>query len=77
MSAMVLACVVIIGIVAVTGLAFCAIRSNVGLKISASALRMFSIRIEVASPNGRQRDRPSGRPWRRRAKHRRARNNTR
>lgn len=52
MSAMILACIVILGILAVTGLAFCAMRSEIGLKISASALRMFSISIEVASPVG-------------------------
>jgi len=77
MSAVILACVVIFGILAATGLAFCAIRSDVGLKISASALKVFSISIEVASSDGRQRDRPSGQPWRREAKHRRARNDAR
>jgi cytochrome c-type biogenesis protein CcmE len=52
--ALMLAVVVIVVIVAVSGLAFYAMRSKVKFKVSATALKWFSLSIEVESQDGRQ-----------------------
>ena len=49
-----LAVVVIVIVLAVSGLALCAMRSKVGLKVNASLLKLASLSIEVESRGGNQ-----------------------
>jgi cytochrome c-type biogenesis protein CcmE len=52
--AFMLAIVVIVVVLAVSGLALYAIRNKVGFKVSATAVKWFSFSIEVESQDGRK-----------------------
>jgi hypothetical protein len=52
--AIVLAWVIVVVVLAVSGLSLYAMRSKVRLKVSATALKWFSFSIEVESQDGRQ-----------------------